>query len=118
MAVEFNRLLDMYVDLYKLNGVEAAYIDLRVIRNTVPDGIHVYEVRDTSDDGGDYFGNVEDDVLVNHAGTFFTKKPLIMLHPDWLSHGVYIDLSDDSEPWESIDSDRMTLRDFLAKEAS
>ena len=112
MAVTFQEMLNEHVALYVLNGVKAAYIDLRVIRSTVPEGVHVYEVRDTSDDGGYYLGNVEDSVLVNHAGTFFTAEPLGMLHPDY---GVYIDMAEDDEPWESVDGS-MTLRAFLEAE--
>lgn len=72
MMVDFNSLLKNHVDVYLINGVRAGYIDVRIDRRTVPEGIYVYEVRDTSDDGGWYIGNVEDFVLVNHAGTFLT----------------------------------------------
>ena len=115
MAVTFKEMLEMPVEVYLIDGTRAAYIDLRVDRNTVPENVHTYEIRDTTDDGGWYIGNVEDFVLVNHAGTMFTAKPLNMRHPDWLSKGVYIDLSDDDEPWEVLD-DSMTLEEFLSKE--
>ena len=115
MMVDFNSLLKNHVDVYLINGVRAGYIDVRIDRKTVPDGIYVYEVRDTSDDGGWYIGNVEDFVLVNHAGTFITTKPLTMLHPDWLSRGVYLDLSDNNEPFEYL-GDIASLRQFIEEE--
>ena len=112
MMVDFNSLLKNHVDVYLINGVRAGYIDVRIDRKTVPDSIYVYEVRDTSDDGGWYIGNVEDFVLVNHAGTFLTYEPLTMLHPDWSARGIYIDLSDKNEPWEYL-AEGPTLEEFI-----
>lgn len=112
MAFTFTEALDMMVQVYIIDGVRAAYIDIRLDRRTVPEDVHVYEVRDTSDDGGWYIGNVEDSVFVNHAGTMFTVRLLRMLHPEW---DVYVDMAEDDEPWESTD-DQMTLRCFLEKE--
>ena len=109
---KLSEILDWPVENFILNGVKAAYIDIRLNRKSVPEGVCVYEVRDTSDDDGWYIGNVEDSVFVNHAGTMFTAKPLTMLHPEW---GVYIDMADDDEPWESSD-ENMTLREFFEKE--
>ena len=112
MACTFDEALEVMAQVYIIDGVRAAYIDIRLDRRTVPEDVHVYEVRDTSDDGGWYIGNVEDSVFVNHAGTMFTIRPLRMLHPDW---DVYVDMAEDDEPWESTD-EQMTLRCFLEKE--
>lgn len=97
----------MTVSLYDLDGVQAAYLDLRVDRNTLPEGIHAYDVRE-----GDYYlGSVEDGVMVNHSGTMFTTEPLKMPHPD---DAVYIYLDDDNEPWYSLDAiGNVTLEDFI-----
>lgn len=115
MALAFNDMLKQYAEIYDIDGIKAAYIDLRVIRSTVPENVHVYEIRDTSDDGGWYIGNIEDHVVVNHAGTMFTAKPLKMRHPDW-GLGVYMDMSDDDEPWSSVDGPATTLKEFLESE--
>lgn len=115
MSVTFDQLLDKPMEVYNLNGVRAAYVDLRISRKSLPEGIYLYDVRDTSDDGGWYIGNVEDFVLVNHAGTFITTKPLTMLHPDWLSRGVYLDLSDNNEPFEYLGG-IASLRQFIEEE--
>lgn len=109
-TVNFNELLNSSVHQYMLNEVNAAYIDARISRSSIPAGVHVYDVRDCSgEDGGYYIGTVENHVLVNHAGSFVTKKPLEMLDPE---NGIYIDLNDDDAPWESIDG-IMTLEEFL-----
>ena len=115
MAVTFKEMLEMSVEVYLIDGIRAAYLDLRVDRNTVPENVHTYEIRDTTDDGGWYIGNVEDFVLVNHAGTMFTAKPLKMRHPDW-GLGVYMDMSDDDEPWSSVDGPATALKEFLESE--
>ena len=99
MAVIFDSLLDRNVDVYVIDGIETGYIDVRLDRRSVPADIYVYEVRDTSSDGGWYIGNVEDYVFINHAGTIFSRKPLRMLHPEY---NVYIDLSDENEPWKLL----------------
>ena len=115
MEVPFETILPMTAEIYVIAGVEAVYVDLRVDRSTLPDGIHAYDVRDTSDDGGCYIGRIEDLVVVNHAGTMFTAKPLKMRHPDW-GLGVYMDMSDDDEPWSSLDGPATTLKEFLESE--
>lgn len=76
MCVSFYSLLDRLVDVYVIGGIETGYIDVRVDRRSVPSDVYVYEVRDTSGDGGWYIGNVENYVLINHAGTIFSRKPL------------------------------------------
>lgn len=107
MINEYDDIKNMTVSLYDLKGVHVAYLDLRIDRNTIPEGIHVYDVRK-----GDYYlGSVEDAVMVNHSGTMFTKEPLKMFHPD---DAVYIYLDDDNEPWYSLDAvDKVTLEDFV-----
>ena len=115
MEVPFETILPMTAEIYVIAGVEVVYVDLRVDRSTLPDGIHAYDVRDTSDDGGCYIGRIEDLVVVNHAGTMFTAKPLKMRHPDW-GLGVYMDMSDDDEPWSSLDGPATTLKEFLESE--
>lgn len=107
MINKYNDIKDMIVSLYDLNGVSAAYLDLRIDRNTLPEGVHAYDVRE----GEYYLGTVEDNVLVNHSGTMITKEPLKMLHP---AEEAYIFLDDDDEPWYSLDAvGNVTLKDFL-----
>ena len=112
MEVPFETILPMTAEIYVIAGVEAAYVDLRVDRSTLPDGIHAYDVRDTSDDGGCYIGRIEDLVVVNHAGTMLSRKPLRMLHPESGSDGVYAFLDDDGDEWHLEDTPMM-IGDFL-----
>lgn len=107
MINAYDEIKGMAVALYDLGGVRAAYLDVRVDKSTLPEGIHAYAVRE----GDDYLGSVEDGVLVNHSGTMFTTEPLKMLHPD---DAVYIYLDDDNEPWYSLDAvGKVTLKDFV-----
>lgn len=107
MINKYNDIKNMTVALYDLNRVRVAYLDLRVDRSTLPEGIHAYDVRE-----GDYYlGSVDDAVMVNHSGTMFTTEPLKMLHPD---DAVYIYLDDDDEPWYGLDAiGKVTLEDFV-----
>ncbi len=118
MATTFEEMLWMPVEVYDIDGVRAAYIDLRVARSTVPATVHAYELRDTSDDGGWYMGNIEDYVVVNHAGTMFTVEALRMRHPE---REVYMDMTED-EPWSVVEGPAgapcPTLRMFLESEGA
>ena len=107
MINAYDEIKGMAVALYDLGGVRAAYLDVRVDKSTLPEGIHAHAVRE-----GDYYlGSVEDAVMVNHSGTIFTTEPLKMLHPD---DAVYIYLDDDNEPWYRLDAvDKVTLEDFV-----
>lgn len=107
MTNKYNDIKNMSVTLYDINGIHAAYIDLRIDRSTLPDSVYAYDVRE----GEYYIGSVEDHVLVNHSGTIFTRKPLPMLHPE---ESVYIYLDDDDEPWSNLDTVyKVTLEDFV-----
>lgn len=103
----YSDVKNMTVSLYDLGGVRAAYLDVRVDRSTLPEGVYAYDVRE-----GDYYlGSVEDGVMINHSGTMFTTEPLKMLHPD---AAVYIYLDDDDEPWYSLDAvGKVTLENFV-----
>ena len=107
MISTYDDIKNMSVSLYDLNGIHAAYIDLRIDRSTLPDDVHAYDVRE----GEYYLGSVEDHVLVNHSGTVLTREPLHMLHPE---ESVYIYLDDDDEPWSSLDAaGSVTLENFI-----
>ena len=107
MINSYDEIKGMAVALYDLGGVHAAYLDVRVDRNSLPESVYAYDVRE-----GDYYlGSVEDSVMVNHSGTMFTKEPLTMLHPD---DAAYIYLDDDNEPWYSLDAiGKVILEDFI-----
>lgn len=109
MINKYNDIKNMAVALYDLNRVHAAYLDVRVDKSTLPEGVYAYDVRE----GEYYLGSVEDSVLVNHSGTMFTAEPLKMLHPD---DAVYIYLDSDDEPWYSLDAvGKVTLENFVGE---
>lgn len=51
------------------------FTNLRVDRDTLPEGWYAYDIR--HGDSGGLWG-VEEFVLVNHAGTFLTQQPMKM----------------------------------------
>lgn len=64
---------------YKENKKEHAhhgfFANIRIDRNTVPKGWHVYDIRD-DDCNGDPCEIRNGYIMVNHMGTFATKDPL------------------------------------------
>ena len=116
MTVPFERIADNVSEIYEICGIKAVYIDLRIDRSTLPEGVYAYDVRDTSDDDGCYIGRIEDSVIVNHAGTMLSRKPLRMLHPDIGTGGVYAVLDDGGDDW-SLTGETCRVGDFLAGKA-
>lgn len=59
----------------EINDIPALFSNLRIDRNTLPEGHHAYDIRagDRSD-----FATIEPFVLVNHTGTILTKQPITM----------------------------------------
>ena len=58
---------------------EGFWSDIRVDRDTLPEGWKAYDIResDGDDDGDGWLATVEENyVIVNHAGTFLTKETL------------------------------------------
>lgn len=59
----------------ELFGEPALFTDGRIDRNTVPEGLHCYDLRGSDDDPGRP-ATVENSVAVNHAGTVLTPAPV------------------------------------------
>ncbi len=53
--------------------ISGYFTNLRVDRGSVPEGWYAYDIRH-GDSGA--LCTIEEHVLVNHAGTFLTKKPV------------------------------------------
>ena len=68
--------------------VEGYFTNARVNKETLPEGWHAYDLRE-GDSG--YICSIENNVLVNHAGTFLTETPI-----DFGEKGS-LDISDDGE---------------------
>lgn len=70
-------LVDARKELFSLvevRGQKFLFTDCRVDRNTVPQGMYVYEVR-ASDEGYEPC-EISEHIWVNHYGTLISKKPI------------------------------------------
>jgi len=62
------------VEIYSTGQtVEGLFTCIRVDRDTVPEGWYAYDLREGED--GE-FCTIENDVLVNHGGTFLTQQEI------------------------------------------
>ncbi len=58
---------------FMVGDVPALFVDLRIEKDTVPEGYYMYQIR--HDDNGD-FATIENQVIVNFAGTLITRTVL------------------------------------------
>ncbi len=65
--------LNEKLDVCEVNGKEYLFTNLRIKRDTLPDGVVAYDVRDCCD--GE-FHQVQKYVMVNHWGTIIGLDPL------------------------------------------
>ena len=72
-------------------GIECEYIDMRIDRDSVPEGKHQYEVAGDDDSGGDPV-RVKSAILVNFFGTLICDKPLPIGNDGvlWLKDGDFV----------------------------
>lgn len=66
--------------LINMDGHICLFTNMRLDRDTIPEGLHCYDVRDADANGE--FAEVAPFVLVNHWGSLITKEP-IPLDPEW-----------------------------------
>ena len=79
-------------ELMEVCGVKAIYADRRIDDSEVPKGLYRYDFREGKGADDVYFGAIEKDVKIDHAGSFITKEPLD------LGTDGYIELEYDTEP--------------------
>lgn len=79
-------------ELMEVCGVKAIYADRRIDDSEVPKGMYHYDFREENGADDVYFGAIEKDVKVDHAGSFITKEPLD------LGTDGYVELEYDTEP--------------------
>ena len=58
-----------------VKGIPCRFSDMRIDRDTVPDGLYLYEVVGDDDSGGEP-ARVKKDILVNFIGTLITDTEL------------------------------------------
>ena len=72
------RRLNFYDEKFQevtVKGITCRFSDMRIDRDTVPDGLYLYEVAG-DDDIGDEPSRVKEAVLVNFIGTLITDTEL------------------------------------------
>ena len=74
----------------KVLNKECLFNDLRITRDSIPEGYTMYEVRHSDDDWGEPC-EIDFGILVNFFGTLLTKEPFEEL----LETDVYIEESTD-----------------------
>lgn len=84
----------------------ALFTSLRIDRNTVPVGYHVYEVRHDDDHQGDAV-QIARAIMVNHWGSLITRDEITL--PD----GKYRDI--DPDALNFVDGDCRCMSDFMKK---
>ena len=62
--------------LIDMDGHICLFTNMRLDRDTIPESLHCYDVRDADANG--VFAEVAPFVLVNHWGTIITKEPIPM----------------------------------------
>lgn len=88
--------------LYRSGGREyhGFYADIRIDRKTVPEGWHVYDLREGGEDEEGHnspFGELKNGYIrVNHAGTFATKEDI------GLPEGKSLWFCGDNESYEEL----------------
>ena len=87
----------------ELFGKKAIFTNERIPLSVVPKGLYRYELRD---DGNGNFATVENNVIINFAGTLVTKSPL-----DLGEHG-YCKILDDQPDLNFLGYEQ-TLKDFM-----
>lgn len=81
----------------EFNDIPALFTDLRIDRDTLPEGTYAYNIR-----GGDEtdFCTIEPYVTVNHTGTIITRQPIPMGEEDFVEIGDFGLMDDISyEDW-------------------
>ena len=95
-AKELMQAITLYQEKPVKKKIEGRYCDVRIDRNTIPEGMFAYDIRE-GDSG--YFCTIESNVVVNHAGTVLFNEPLAF------PSGERITLIDDGNPDAPYDAD-------------
>lgn len=98
-------------EIVELQGKQYMFTNLRVKRDTIPDGLYAYDVGDDCDGS---FCRVQKYVIVNHWGTIIGKKPI----ETETIHGLYSDYEayypeEDSDDYKGNFVDYLTFEDYM-----
>jgi hypothetical protein len=70
-------------EIVSVNGCPYMFTNMRIDRDTIPEGLVAYDVRDDDCDGS--FAQIQKFVMVNHWGTIIGKDE-IPLDPKWFCY--------------------------------
>ena len=76
-------------EMVRVKGIECEFYDVRIDRETVPEGKYIYEVRHTDEDWGEPC-QIEAEILVNFFGTLVCDRALPLVDGS-------LDLEDDGD---------------------
>lgn len=93
-------------DLVTLLGQPMLFSCLRIDRNTIPEGLHGYDLRDSDDCDGTVC-EIKPFILVNHFGTVICKKPVELNENGWR------ELDDNGDSSLNFIGERLTISEFL-----
>jgi len=106
MGKRFNARTETFEEIM-LFGKPALFTCIRINRDTVPKGLHMYEVRHDDDGIGDPV-QIAKGILVNHWGTVITHETIK------LDNDGYRDINPDKD-WSYGTGDCTTVDDFTKK---
>lgn len=78
-------------------GKEGLFVDLRIDRNTVPEGYIMYEIRHSDEDWGEP-AQIGEWILVNFYGTILMKESLDLIRSSAINNS-YLDIEDPEDFW-------------------
>lgn len=98
-----NAMEETYEEV-ELFGKTVLFTPIRLARNTVPEGLHLYEIRHADENGGDPV-QLGQGILVNHFGTILSREPIELGEDGFRDIG--------QEDFSYKDSGTINLKDFL-----
>jgi len=87
---------------FEILGQDALFTNLRIARNSIPEGLHAYDLRDCDDCSGEPC-ELKSHVMVNHWGTVIVKEPI-----EGADEGIILDESDYNYLGEKMTLDEFT----------
>lgn len=105
-----NAMTEKFEDVTVL-GHPMLFTCARVDRDTVPEGLYMYEVRHDDDQQGDPV-QIANWIMVNHWGTLITNKS-IRLEPSERINNAYRDI-DPEEDW-NYEGSVATVKEYMEK---
>lgn len=91
---------DVICEKVEVIGRKGLFTELRIDRNSIPDGWYMYEVRHDDDCQGEPV-QIASWVMVNHLGTLLVKEPFD-LEPSKVNNNAYLDIDLDKD-WNYLD---------------